>query len=424
MRPLIGRVGSANEDTVQSGWRDSIRTVPVRHHRCCSTTLSQLLIIRMIAMFTHLTGYSFRHTLCVQGDIPDNRIRVVSCRTNETLAGGIMFRSQTVKILMALFALILVASPAALAQDRMSIATGGTGGVYYPYGGAMASMLSNNIEGSEFTAEVTSASVDNMYLIDSMDADLAFVLSDTAYDAGQGNAPFEEPINANSLVTLYDNYTQIVANADSGITSVADLSGKRVSVGSPGSGTEVIALRILEAAGIDPANDITMEQLSASESAAAVKDNKIDAFFWSGGLPTAAVTDLGATPNLSITIVPNADLVDALRETYGEFYSVGTIPADTYPGQTEDVEVITVPNVLVVHAEMDEEMAYNITKAIFENQETLAAAHPEANNLSLETGLSSTALPYHPGALRYFEEQGITPDSAGATPDAEATPAS
>lgn len=335
-----------------------------------------------------------------------------------------MFRSQTVKILMALFALILVASPAALAQDRMSIATGGTGGVYYPYGGAMASMLSNNIEGSEFTAEVTSASVDNMYLIDSMDADLAFVLSDTAYDAGQGNAPFEEPINANSLVTLYDNYTQIVANADSGITSVADLSGKRVSVGSPGSGTEVIALRILEAAGIDPANDITMEQLSASESAAAVKDNKIDAFFWSGGLPTAAVTDLGATPNLSITIVPNADLVDALRETYGEFYSVGTIPADTYPGQTEDVEVITVPNVLVVHAEMDEEMAYNITKAIFENQETLAAAHPEANNLSLETGLSSTALPYHPGALRYFEEQGITPDSAGATPDAEATPAS
>lgn len=334
-----------------------------------------------------------------------------------------MFRSGPIKVFFTLFALMLVTSPLASAQDRLTIATGGTGGVYYPYGGSLASLLSDEIEGAEFTAEVTSASVDNMYLIQDGDADLAFVLSDTAYDAAQGNAPFEEPVNANSLATLYDNYTQIVANADAGINSVADLAGKRVSVGSPGSGTEVIALRMLEAAGIDPETDITVEQLSASESAAAIKDGKIDAFFWSGGLPTAAITDLGATPNMSINIVPNADLLDEMRESYGEFYDSGTIPAGTYPGQDEDVEVVTVPNVLVVNADMDEELAYNITRAIFENQEVLALGHPEARNLSLENALSSTALPYHPGALRYFEEQGITP-GAGASPAAEATPAS
>lgn len=334
-----------------------------------------------------------------------------------------MFRSRSMKLFFTLFALMLLASPLASAQDRMTIATGGTGGVYYPYGGALASLLSDEIEGTEFTAEVTSASVDNMYLIQDGEADLAFVLSDTAYDAAQGNEPFEEPVNANSLTTLYDNYTQIVATEESGINSVADLAGKRVSVGSPGSGTEVIALRMLEAAGIDPETDITVEQLSVSESAAAVKDDKLDAFFWSGGLPTAAITDLGATPNMSITIVPNADLLDQMRESYGEFYGSGTIPAGTYQGQDEDVEVITVPNVLVVNADMDEELAYNITKAIFENQEQLALGHPEAKNLSLENALSSTALPYHPGALRYFEEQGITPGGE-ASPAAEATPAS
>jgi TRAP transporter TAXI family solute receptor len=316
---------------------------------------------------------------------------------------------------------MLLAGPAVSAQsNRLSIATGGTGGVYYPYGGALANVLSDTLEDTEVTAEVTSASVDNMYLIDSQDADMAFVLSDTAYDASQGNAPFEQPINAQSLVTLYDNYTQIVAKDDGSMNSIADLKGKRVSVGSPGSGTEVIALRILEAAGLNPDEDIQREQLGAAESAAAVKDDKIDAFFWSGGLPTAAITDLGATPNVSMKLLPSAEYVDALREGHGEFYNTAVIPAETYPNQTEEVEVITVPNVLVVNAEMDEQLAYDIVKAMFDNKDALVAAHPEANNLNLETAMSSTALPYHPGALRYFEEAGFTP---GSTPEA-ATPAS
>jgi TRAP transporter TAXI family solute receptor len=332
-----------------------------------------------------------------------------------------MFRTRPARMIVALIALMLLAGPAASAQGtRLSIATGGTGGVYYPYGGALANVLSDTLEDTEVTAEVTSASVDNMYLIDSHDADMAFVLSDTAYDAAQGNAPFEQPINAQSLVTLYDNYTQIVAKDDGNISSVADLKGKRVSVGSPGSGTEVIALRILEAAGLNPDEDIQREQLGAAESAAAIKDDKIDAFFWSGGLPTAAITDLGATPNVSMKLLPSAEYVDALRESYGEFYNTAVIPADTYPNQSEEVEVITVANVLVVNADMDEQLAYDIVKAMFDNKDALVAAHPEANNLNVETAMSSTALPYHPGALRYFEEAGFTP---GSTPEA-ATPAS
>ena len=307
----------------------------------------------------------------------------------------------------------------AAAQERLSIATGGTGGVYYPYGGAMANVISENVEGVEVTAEVTAASVDNMLLIDSGDADLAFVLGDTAYDAVQGNEPFEEPINAQTLVTLYNNYTHIVTTDDAGINTVADLRDKTVSTGAPGSGTEVIANRVLEAAGLNPDSDIQREQLGASESADAIKDGQIDAYFWSGGLPTASVTDLGATPNVGLKLIPHAELTETLVGKYGSFYGTQTIPAGTYPGEDEDVEVIVVPNVLVVNADFDEELAYQITKTIFEHQADLAAAHPAANDLTLENATRDSPIAYHPGALRYFAEQGVsvaTPAAATPTP--------
>ena len=329
-----------------------------------------------------------------------------------------MMRSQIVRLAVLFGVLMMVAAPSALAQERLSIATGGTGGVYYPYGGGLAQLLSDNLDGYDFTAEVTSASVDNMFLIDSGDANLAFVLSDTAYDAAQGNDPFEEPIDARSLVTLYNNFTQVVVNPDAGIESIEDLAGKRVSTGSPGSGTEVIALRILEVAGVS-ADDIDQEQLGASESAGAFKDGKIDAFFWSGGLPTSAITDLGATPNISYALLDTGAYVDGMKEQFGEFYGVDTIPAGTYPGQDADVQSIVVPNVLVVSADMDDQLAYDIVKTMFEHKDELVAVHSAANALSLDTAMSSQALEYHPGAVRYFEEQGA---GGGATP--EATPAS
>jgi TRAP transporter TAXI family solute receptor len=210
-----------------------------------------------------------------------------------------------------------------------------------------------------------------------------------------------------------------VVNSDAGISSIADLAGKRVSVGSPGSGTEVIANRILEVSGIDPESGIEVERLGAAESADALRDGNIDAFFWSGGLPTAAITDLAATPNLSISLLPHGEVAGALQEAYGPFYSTAVIPADTYPGQSEDVEVVVVPNVLVVNGEMDEQLAYDITRIMFEGQAELAAAHPAANELTLENAVQNSPIPYHPGAIRYYEEQGVMIGG-----DASATPAS
>jgi len=302
------------------------------------------------------------------------------------------------------------------AQDRLSIATGGTGGVYFPYGGAMADLISDNVEDVEVTAEVTAASVDNMILIDSGDADLAFVLGDTAFDALQGNEPFEAPIAGRALATLYNNYTHIVATDDSGVNTVADLRDKRVSTGAPGSGTEVIANRIMEAAGLNPDEDIERESLGAAESAAAVKDGQIDAYFWSGGLPTASVTDLGATPNVGLKLIPHGDLTAGLAEQYGSFYGTATIPGGTYPGQDEDVEVVIVPNILVVHEDFDEALAHDILAAIFEHQADLEAAHPAAADLTLETAVQDSPIPYHPGAIRYYEEQGVAIATPVAAP--------
>jgi TRAP transporter TAXI family solute receptor len=177
----------------------------------------------------------------------------------------------------------------------------------------------------------------------------------------------------------------------------------------------VIANRILEVSGIDPESGIEVERLGVAESADAIKDGQIDAFFWSGGLPTAAITDLGATPNISIRLLPHGEVAAALQEAYGDFYTAATIPAETYPGQTEPVEVVIVPNVLVVNADMDEELAYNITRVMFEGQAELAAAHPAANELTLENAVQNSPIAYHPGAIRYYEEQGV---SIGGTPQA------
>lgn len=320
-----------------------------------------------------------------------------------------MTRSRFGAVFAALLIVSVLFGPSVSAQStRLSIATGGTGGVYYPYGGALANLLSSKLDDTEVTAEVTSASVDNMLLIDSGDADIAFVLGDTAWDATQGNEPFPNPINGQALATLYNNYTQIVVKEGSNIHSIADLAGKRVSVGSPGSGTEVIANRILQVSRIDPESGIQVERLGVAESAGAMKDNKLDAFFWSGGLPTSAITDLGATPNISIKLLPHGEVATALQEAYGAFYSTATIPANTYPNQTEDVDVVVVPNVLVVNGDMDEELAYNVTKVMFEGQADLVAAHPAAAELTLANAVQNSPIPYHPGAIRYYQEQGAT----------------
>ena len=288
----------------------------------------------------------------------------------------------------------------------LSIATGGTGGVYYPYGGGIAKVLNEHVPGIRASAEVTSASVDNLKLIRDGKADIAFTLADTLADAVAARSAFAggAPVPAASLAVLYSNYTQLITLASSGITSVAELRGKIVSTGSPGSGTEVIAFRVLRAAGLDPDEDVTRQGLGVSESADALKDGKIAAFFWSGGLPTASVQDLSHTSGITIRMIPSADLVPALQREFGKLYFPLDIPAGTYPGVTAPVAVVGVANVLVVNRSMPDDLAYNITRAIFEHQPELAAIHPEARSLSLNTAQTGSPAEFHPGAKKYFDE--------------------
>ncbi len=317
--------------------------------------------------------------------------------------GRVVFGIGVALVLLSL--LVACSGGAPGGGNRISIATGGTGGVYFVYGGALADQITQNVEGVEATAESTSASVDNMQLIGDESSDVAFSLADTAADAVEGREQFEgEPVSAQALARLYVNYTQIATTAGSGINSVEDLRGKSVSVGSPGSGTEIIALRVLRAAGLDPDADIDRQQLGVDESVDAVRDGTVEAFFWSGGLPTGAVTDLATTDQ--IVLLPTIEYLDALRNQYGEVYQEATIPAGTYEGFDQDVAVIGVPNYLVVNESMDEEMAFQITQLLFEQQEALAEAHPEARNLDIMSAPQVPPLDLHPGARRYYDEAG------------------
>jgi uncharacterized protein len=285
----------------------------------------------------------------------------------------------------------------------LSIATGGTGGVYYPYGGGIAKVLNDHLPDVRASAEVTSASVDNLKLIRDGKADLAFTLADTLADGVAGRGAFDgAPVPAATLAVLYSNYTHLVTLARSGIASVADLRGRTVSTGSPGSGTEVIAFRLLGAAGLDPARDLRRQALGASESADALKDGKVDAFFWSGGLPTGAIQDLAHTSGVTIRLLPTAALLPALQRDHGGLYFPLEIPAGAYPGVGAPVPVVGVANVLVVHRDMDDDLAYDITRLLFEHQEELAGIHPEARKLARETAQQGSPAPLHPGAARYY----------------------
>ena len=229
------------------------------------------------------------------------------------------------------------------------------------------------------------------------------MLADTLADALGGRGAFAgAPVPAAALAVLYSNYTHLVTLAASGISRVADLKGRIVSTGSPGSGTEVIAFRVLRAAGLDPDRDVRRQGLGATESADALKDGKVEAFFWSGGLPTAAVQDLSHTPGISVRLVPSGDLVAALQQDYGQLYFTLQMPAGAYPGVTTPIAVVGVANVLVVNRSMDEQLAYDITRLLFEKQAELAAIHPEARNLSLDRATQGSPAEFHPGALRFY----------------------
>jgi TRAP transporter TAXI family solute receptor len=293
--------------------------------------------------------------------------------------------------------------------QNISIATGGTGGVYYPMGGGLAAMLSSKVPGMSATAEVTGGSVDNLKLIGTGKPYVAFSMADAAKDASVGDDKFKDkPVDLRTLLILYPNLMHVATVESTGIKSMKDLKGKRISTGAPGSATEVMAFRLLEAAGIDKDKDVKRERLSVAESVNAVKDRKIDAFFWVGGLPTAAVTDLANSPGMKIVMVDTNAEVPAMNKKYGNLYFPTVIPKATYSGMAKDNKVAAVANILVVNANMSNEDAYKIVKAIFDNQLDLVRSHAEYINIKLENQKSNaTPVAYHPGALKYFKEKNI-----------------
>jgi len=304
--------------------------------------------------------------------------------------------------------LLAVSSVWAQKSVRLSIATGATGGVYYPIGRGIADILSKYIPYAEATAEVTNASVDNCHLVGMKKADLALIMADTGWNAYQGKAQFKDKVPIRALAVLYPNNLHIVTVEDKGIDKVTDLRGKRVSTGAPGSGTEVMALRVLEAFGLDADKDMKRDRLLPTESAHALKDKKLDAFFWVGGLPTGAITDFGATPGIKIKLISHADVVDKMREKYGPLYVRGTIPAKTYPGQDGDAAIAVVWNLLVCNQDMKENVAYDVIRTLFDHKQDLIASHEDARYLALETQASGgSPIPFHPEAVKYFTEKGI-----------------
>ena len=297
----------------------------------------------------------------------------------------------------------------AYAQQRtMAIGTGGTGGVYYPLGGAIANVLSKNLPNVQATAEVTGGSVDNLKLIGTGQSELGFTMADAALDAYKGEDKFKSgKIPLQALLVVYPNRMHVVTVESTGIKTMADLKGKRVSTGSPGGATEVMAFRVIEAAGLDKDKDMKRERLGVAESVNAIKDGKIDAFFWVGGIPTASVTDLAATPGVKLKLIDHAEAVDGMNKKYGPLYVKASIAQSSYQGMDKPNENIDVWNILVASDKMSDKMAYDIVKTLYEKKAELVAVHKEAMNIDLKYQKVGSPLPYHPGARKYFEEQGV-----------------
>ena len=312
---------------------------------------------------------------------------------------------------IAALALLSAVVPAAHAQDiKLSISTGGTGGVWYPMGGAMANVLSKHMKSTAATAEVTGGSVDNVRLLGTNKTEIAFSMVDTAWEGANALGKFKDKVPMRTVAVVHPLVMHVVTIDGRGIEKMADLKGKRVSTGSPGSGTEVMALRILEAYGVHPDKDIQRQRLSVAEAANAVKDRKLDAFMHAAGVPLPAVTDLAATPGIKVILIDHADATEAMKKKYGPIYAATSIAAKAYPGQDKENKTASVWGVLYVHEKMPEQVAYDIVRTLFERQQDIVLAHKEAANMTLANQqIGASPIAWHPGALKYFKEKGITP---------------
>ncbi len=290
------------------------------------------------------------------------------------------------------------------ADVQLILATGGTAGTYYPYGGAMAKIWNSKIPGMNVTAQTSGASAENVRLINKGEVELALVQSDTLDFAYNGKEAFKEPLKGMSAIAvLYPEVVQLVVAADSPIKSFADLKGKKVGVGAPGSGTEANFRQLMDAYGMKK-EDFDMRYLSFSESAEQFKDRHIDAFIATSGVPNPAVMDVSTTQEVRLLPIP-ADVSAKLTAKY-PFLAAVVVPANTYKGVTADVPTVAVNAVLIASSKMKDDVAYNLTKALFDNQKELAQAHAKGALLDLKTAVKGVSIPFHPGAVKYYKEKG------------------
>ncbi|WP_292898356.1 TAXI family TRAP transporter solute-binding subunit [Nitratireductor sp.] len=303
-------------------------------------------------------------------------------------------------------ALSLSLAPAgAMAQDFINVLTGGTSGVYYPLGSQLSKIYGENIDGVRTQVQSTKASVENLNLLQQGRGEIAFALGDSVKSAWEGDAEagFDKKLDKlRAIAAIYPNYIQIVASQESGIKEFADLKGKGLSVGAPKSGTELNAQRIFGAMDMSYDDLGKTEYLPFGESVELIKNRQLDATLQSAGLGVASIKDLALSLPVTIVSVPNS-----VAETLGAPFIAATIPAGTYEGQSEDVPTLAITNILVTHSDVSDEVAYQMTKQLFENLDDMVAAHAAAKAISAENGPKGLPLPLHPGAERYYKEKGL-----------------
>ena len=298
-------------------------------------------------------------------------------------------------------------SPLALAQQKfINILTGGQSGVYYPMGVALSQIYAKAMPNAKVTVQATKASAENLNLLQAGRGELAFALADSLSDAWKGDkeAGFTAPLKKlRAVAGIYSNYIQIVASDNSGIKTLADLKGKRISVGAPKSGTELNARAVLKAAGLTYADFAKVEYLAFGESVELMKNRQLDVTLQSAGLGVSSIRDLATSTKIVVVPVPAA----VVAKIGDAAYQPAVIPANTYDGQTADVPTVAIKNFLVSHQGVSDEDAYVMTKSLFENLPTMVAAHNAAKGITLAHAMQGTIVPFHPGAEKYYREAGI-----------------
>jgi TRAP transporter TAXI family solute receptor len=291
------------------------------------------------------------------------------------------------------------------AEEKLVLATGGTAGTYYPFGGAMAKIWNSKIPGMNVTAQTTGASAENVRLVNKKEAELALVQSDTLDFAFSAKEAFKEKLtNMMAIAVLYPEVIQVVVRADSPAKDFAGLKGMKVGVGAPGSGTEANFRQLCDAYGIAK-DDVKAQFLSFSESAEAFKDKHIDAFIVTAGIPNAAIMDISTQNEIRILSVTGEPL-KKLEQKY-PFLSPVKVPANTYRGLAAETDTVAVNAVLIVNSDIKEDVVYNLTKALFDNQAELASAHAKGKELNLQSAVKGVSIPFHPGAIKYYKERGL-----------------